>query len=108
MTHKQTIKKLHKLFGGTFKLVPSRNPRKHRDNYEWYVGDLDTINVLNRIGCYLVTKKKQAELLLRFRQTCFPVRKVGRGVTCSPALVKRRASYFNKLRELNKRGVDAK
>lgn len=101
MTHKQTVKKLHALFGGTFKLARAVYSLRHNDCFEWYVGDLKTVEVLNKIRTHLVTKKKQANLILRFRSTCFDR---PRGSRCPSFLVARRRRYFERLKNLNKRG----
>ncbi len=102
MTHKETIRKLFCLFGGTFKLARSRNPSRHNDNYEWYTGDLLTESVLRQLRPFLITKRKQAILLLAYRAKCSQPRGA---VSCSSILVRRRARYFEKLKQLNKRGV---
>lgn len=105
MTHKQTIEKLHTLFGGTFKQHKPKDSTKHRICYEWFIGDLGTIEVIRQIYKYLVTKKGQADLILRYRKDCCGEYKGGRGVSIPDDLAKLRLQYFTELAELNKRGI---
>src|SRR6266567_5810924 len=95
MTHPPTIKRLHRLFGGTFKISKSRYPLRHKAAYEWYAGDLLTVTVINLVLPYLLTKLAQAKLVLRYRRECAnpDIR-----LRCSAALTTKRRRYFEKLR----------
>lgn len=103
MTHRDTIEKLHSLFGGTFKVCNLRNKTKWKCCYEWYAGDKCTINVLTLVLPYLVTKKSQAELVLDYRKQCFLTKPKGQN-QCSPEITNLRFEYFKRLSELNKKG----
>lgn len=105
MTHEETIRRLQGIFGGTVKLAKSCNPSRHRSTFEWYVGDMLTVEVLRVTVKYMTTKKDQANLALEFRNNCFRLHPTGRGACCAPEVVALRANYFNRLRDLNKRGV---
>lgn len=108
MTCERTIRRLFDLYGGTFKLCLPKNPQKHRTCYEWYVGDLKTFEVLCKLVPYLVTKQDQAQLVIEYRNNCYPEPERGRfrGRSCTQELVQMRFSYYEALRELNKRGVE--
>lgn len=99
MTHEPTVKKLRFLFGGTLNRVPSRNPQKHKESYAWYVGDLKTVEVLEKILPYLITKRDQALLVLDYRKSCYGSHLDGR------SLESLRGAYFETLRGFNKKGV---
>ncbi len=104
MTHKPTIEKLHNLFGGTFKSTSNTNPTKHKPTYEWYVGDVKTVEVLSYLLPYLVTKQEQAKLILDFRKSCFNWKQDGVIKICPNNLCELRLSYFDKLHALNRKG----
>lgn len=104
MTHNETIRRLGRIFGGTIKGAKARDPKRHRPTLDWYVGDLLTVDVLTKVLPYLTTKREQADLVLEFRQRCFPKLPGGRGATCPDDLVKLRRKYFERLRELNRKG----
>ena len=104
MTHKPTIQKLHKLFGGSFTFAKARDPVKHRPTYRWYVGDLMTVDILSLTLPYLVTKKEQALVVLEFRKKCFQKKPTGKGATCDKKTVRMRHRYFTRLEKLNRKG----
>lgn len=104
MTCERTIRKLYELFGGTFKLSLPKNPERHKLVYEWFIGDLDTFDVLCDLLPYLVTKQDQAQLVIEYRNECCPSGHRGRGYLCSVGLVKRRLEFFHTMAELNRRG----
>ena len=101
MTHGDTIRRLHELFGGTFKRARSRDPLRHKSTFEWFVGDLATETTLRLVTPFLITKRSQAELVLKYRAECCPP--INGGI-CAPVLVQRRRRDFDRLPSLNNKG----
>jgi len=105
MTHKPTILRLQKMFGGTVTPSKARDAQKHKLAFGWYVGDLKTVEVLRKVRAYMTTKRLQADLILEYRRHCCPKnRSPQRGALCGAKLVQRRQMYFAKLRRLNRKG----
>lgn len=104
MAHEATIYKLRGIFGGTLGFMKPKNSSKHRPTFRWYVGDLKSEAALRKMLPYLVTKKKQAELAIKYREECCRIVLVGRGVTNDAATVQLRQKFFDELKHLNTRG----
>lgn len=104
MTHEPTIRRLHAIFGGTVTVAKARDTERHKPAFGWYAGDLLTVEALKKIRPYMTTKKKQAELVLEYRERCCPPRRLGRGMPCKASLVQMRQRYFDRLSVLNRKG----
>jgi hypothetical protein len=103
MTHYATVRKLQKIFGGTFSKHPSSTPRA-KCTYLWQCGDLLTIEVLTIVLPALLTRRKQALLVMEYRQRCYGVQSTWPNGRCPPKLVRLRHHFFMRLATLNKKG----
>lgn len=103
MTHEPTLERLHRILGGVFKRgTAPRDPARHKQSYEWYVGDRLAELVLEELLGHLTTKHEQAALVLEFRRKCYP-KHFGRNEV-PKALVEKRLHYFERLTVLNRKG----
>ena len=102
LTHHGAVLLLQKLFGGGFTRGKTRSS-KHRNAFRWIVSDDSAVGLLKLVKLFLVVKRKQAELAIRFREQCPPVLGI-RGVPMNSRLVDRRDKFYWRMRELNLRG----
>jgi hypothetical protein len=101
MTHRSTIRRLRRLFGGL--VAPAAKPRssKHKPAYRWYAGDVLAEAVLKKITRYMITKRFQAALVLKYRRRCCATHSYR---SCPADLIQLRLRYFIRLRALNRKG----
>jgi hypothetical protein len=106
MTDRPTIRRLHAMFGGTFNAHAPQNPRTDKPSFLWACHDLVAARVLKRVLPYMLTKRRQGVLALRFvalrlrcgRQRDWP------GGRCPQRLVSGRRRLFEAITQLNRRG----
>lgn len=106
MTHRKTIERLVKMFGGKFYVHKAVNVSKHKVPYEWMVQDKFVLKVLDRTKRYMLTKREQADLVIEFRSCCFPKIHIGRGRPRPQYLTDLKQAYFDRLKKLNRKGPD--
>jgi hypothetical protein len=104
---------LHELWGVGAIHITRPNDGRHRDGYHWVVSSRYAADLLATILPYLILKKNQAELALRFQATMRPReiaagKGVGRYMKTPLELVELRESYKQQLSAmkgyLSKRG----
>lgn len=106
MTCKKTISRLFEMFGGSMTYKEPRDKLKHKGSWGWYIGDLQTEKVLNKILPYMTTKLDQAKLILDYRDRCCHTSlnlRIG-GAATPTYIFERRLEYFNRLADLNRKG----
>lgn len=81
---------------------PSKEDNR-KQCYQWKNEQKEAVFVLKLVLEYLLLKRKQAELGIEFYETCFDGYEHMGGIL-SPAILNQRESYYNRLKELNKRG----
>jgi len=99
--HPGIIDWLHKRFGGSAHWI-TRDPRyKPSGRVIW--GNVDTAAILKMVLPYLIIKKHQALLAIKFHSTMLRRNQFHHG--CSENLLRQRARIVSELRALNKRGA---
>lgn len=89
------VKRLHDKFGGCFYI--QKGTKKHKPCYRWTLANKPDIKrFLTIIYPYLIIKKEQAKIMLKFITL-----KTVSGRVRQPYLVKRALKYINKIRVLN-------
>lgn len=101
-TNQKLMDWIHQTFGGH---LYSKNRSKHdknwRNQFEWYTTRKLMDQLLPLVLPYLIAKKPQAEIMIKFRKT-FKNRKTYRVPSDIQTI---RNECYHKLRFLNKRGV---
>lgn len=101
---------LHERWGGEFTSIPSRRPEE-RDLYRWTVYTRKAVAFMRAIYPYVVVKKPQIDLALRFNdhvQECAAVRYqagVKGTVPYPPEVHQIREEFFREMKRLNHRWV---
>lgn len=108
MTHKETIKFLNdNLDGGWSSFVRNNNPKHTKELFIWRICDDGAKELLRKIKDYMITKKKEAEIGIEFREKCFPKKKTRKYL--NEVLTPLREEYYLKMnqtsRSKNKRWV---
>jgi len=107
MTHIDAIDKLQDIFQCGNRYIQKRyDTANHRPMYVWQCCSRDAVTVICFVYLWLVTKKRQGKLALRFND----LRKVstgGNGHYVSPAYVHRRHIYYELMKKYNARGAQA-
>ena len=106
MTHKETVKKLHNYFGGSFREV-IRNNDKHKNYFVWTITPPRCYSFLEAIEPFSVTKKRQIQVGLKFKELAVNPKTGDRywGATPpTPRTKKARTNLGQRLKRLNVRG----
>ena len=100
ITNKKIISTLLEWVGGGTPIwnKGSEN-KKWMPRYRWEIGAKDSEKLLNQIKRYMIIKKENAELYLKYRKT-FKGRKYGRGVRVSSQVEKERFELVKQYREM--------
>lgn len=102
-TDQRLINWLHKNFGG---LIYSRSSSKNphwKTKFEWIVNTSQILPICESIFPYLICKKEQAEIMMKFRKTFDQWR--GMGNLISEDIISIRLQCLNDLRKLNHRSL---
>ena len=102
MTHKKSVEE----FGKIMKIGKVRRKKRdkiyHKYRYYWQTGGRTAVKIAEILLPYLITKKKQAELIIHYKNKCM----VEKGVTfIIPEIQRKRRYYVKRIRKLNKKGV---
>jgi len=99
-TSEELIFWLKENFGGHIKFQKTKN-KKWKDCWGWHVNSKKAVTLLKKVLPYLIVKKEQAELSIKFQK------KVKRyGVMGVPKdVLEERESFYIKSRKLNQRGI---
>ncbi len=102
MTHEETISRLRRIFGcgGSY----SRQGKENwKATHTIQVNGRESIHVAKRLLPYLVTKRRQAELIIQFSEQC----QNGGGMekTISPEVQTLRTIIYDELKLLNRKGA---
>lgn len=101
MTHKETVKNLHRLFGGTYREVPPPSADKNWAlQYRWRINEKQAKSFILAILPYSFTKKEQLMLALEYLD--LPLGKSG--TRPSGELIMKREHCHVQMQCLNKRG----
>ena len=98
MVDKEFIQWLHTSFGGNFETRPAFN--NNRESYCWTLRKALVEDFLHDIYPYLRIKKRQAELVFKFKNL-----NLGAGKTIDDANWAKRDDLYEQIRSLNKRGA---
>ncbi len=103
-TDKELIDWLYKNFKGlTYSYNSIKNPH-WKTRFQWIVQKKDILEMCENIFPYLVVKKEQAKIMIKFRKTFNQWR--GRGNPVSELLHRERIDYMLNLRKLNQRCIN--
>jgi len=94
---------LSQFSGAVHPLVKPPKEKNWKQAYLWKNEQREAVMLLKLVSEYLLLKKKQAELGIEFYEICFGEYEHMGGLLSS-AILNRRESYYNRLKELNKRG----
>lgn len=105
MTDKMVPEALLQAFGG--KIYLDRSKKKgHRLTYSWRITGKEAANFLQHTLNFLITKRKQAELALIFQSKInFDENGKTSKKRLTQEIIDERVSYYEEMRELNKRGT---
>lgn len=109
-TDKRLISRCIEIAGG-FSVTLKKNAEnpKWKNAYHWRVKGSNVVTVLNRIMPFLVSKRRQAELVLRLKATMKVGSKPGRyGSTLTDCERKEKEAIWMEVKALNHRGVRPK
>ena len=102
MTHEETVRHFKSIVkaGVVTKQSFSQSPN-HKDKFVWICGNsTSAVLVVKLIEPYLITKKRQAQLVLEFASKCI----VGPGHRISVEIEALRSILFEEMKELNRKG----
>ena len=97
------LKWIQKRFHGSVHVYAARQPT-WKPFGAWHASDLATMRVLELVLPFLVIKKDQAKIAIRFQKTKLPA-SLGRKNGVSISVAKLRRNLMVKLKKLNKRGT---
>jgi hypothetical protein len=101
MRDKILIDELQKMFSGSVRILKSRN-KKHATYHSWDVCGTAALDFARVMESRLVIKKKQAQVAIEFQT--FRATNINR--PCDDTRFNRYESYYNKMRVLNKKGIN--
>lgn len=74
--------------------------------YEWYVQGERMVDILTQTLPYLILKKEQAQLAIKFRETFTEGRTFGKDRLLDTDVIDRREHILNQIRKLNAKGFE--
>jgi hypothetical protein len=95
------IESLRDTFSGSIRKVASRSP-KHADYYSWDVCGEGVVAFVGQVCDFLIVKKVQSRLAVLFQEE---KRKNKAGRPNSPERIHTLESFYQNMREANKKGV---
>lgn len=98
-TSKDLIFWLKEKFDGGIYFDKRRN-EKWRDTWVWYIDSGKTANILKKVLPYLIIKKQQAKLAIKFQNT-----KKYKGTSIPEKIKEQRKKFYDLMKQLNKRGI---
>lgn len=104
-TDRRLLEVFAKYFGGNIYFL-RRQKSNHKDSYSWQCAGFKAAELCKCILPYLVIKRRQAELLLEFSKTL--KNNVKNNSKLPKCIENKRTKLINKIKILNKRGVDTK
>lgn len=109
-TNKTLIDQCIKIAGGFFVLAKLKDKNPNWKNaYHWRVKGSNVVTVLNRILPFIISKKLQAQLVLRLKSKMKVGSKPGRfGTALTPEERQEREAIWLEVKSLNHRGVRPK
>jgi len=101
-TNKPMMVYIHNTFGGLFyEKNRSKHSKKWKTQYEWVTNRTLMDIILPLVIPYLICKKPQAELMIKFRDTFQKNTKI----RVSQEVLTLRIDIFHQMQSLNKRGI---
>jgi len=103
MTDENSIRWLHKTFGGHFNYNKKSNPRQ-KLQYRWTASGKDMANFIKLTLPFIRLKKERFELAILYYETISISHPCKGGISKETAIL--RKSIFNRIKKLNHRGCD--
>lgn len=103
-TDLNVLKKIQKRYKGNIYTRPKKRAKNRRDTHIWYLCENNALNFLLDIKGYLIVKKKQALLAIRYQRKVNEYRKKNPDFRCrglSKKTLKFRENICQQIRKLN-------
>jgi len=102
-TYPDPIVLLYSIFGGHTSKRKRKSPQ--RDLYRWEIKNRKAADALRRLQPYLLVKRAQADLGIKFQEYKIASRPRPAMYGVSPEVLEKRQEFMDKLHALNKRGL---
>lgn len=106
-TNLDVLLRIQKMFNRGYILIHSKRSDKWKESYALHFDNVDARYVLEKIEPYLIIKKERAEIGIEFdKRIEHTYSRGGARYKLSDEEIKIREAYYEKMKELNKRGPD--